>query len=250
LLIDLDRTRRAAGAHLEGRLALEPWLAEELLGKTWRDEELETVGGLELMEVAYTTTNDGEFVVQTSYLAELNIGALYVERQITPVRLRTPPKPSHRLRLCVDDAGLYPGAPPRRLKLRRARREPLTRDDVERLLAHAPREMPELRQNLVDQLANPFGLAESAVLFRPADIVAQAEQVRALDSTGRSIQLEWLATSAQTLASLLPAPGSCALFGHLSLDGCDLRLRVLAAIGALEWDDGPLYRDPSGPGLS
>ena len=43
LLLDLYLCRAATGAQLEGKVALDPRLAEDLVGKTWRAEELEPV---------------------------------------------------------------------------------------------------------------------------------------------------------------------------------------------------------------
>ena len=75
---------------------------------------------------AATHENDGEFVVETSYLVDLGSLEIYVERQITPARLRSAaPKVQHRVRLVVEEAGLYPGLPPRRIRLGRFQRAPL-----------------------------------------------------------------------------------------------------------------------------
>ena len=81
--------------------------------------------GLELLEVAWRREDDGEFRIETSYLADLPTARLFQETQITPSRLAGALKPRHRLRLQVEDAALYPGPAPRRLKLRRLQRAPL-----------------------------------------------------------------------------------------------------------------------------
>jgi hypothetical protein len=244
LLSDLYLTRRAVGAHLEGQIALDPRLGEDLLGKTWRAEELEPVGSLELVEVGYAQADDGEFSVETSYLIDLPTGAIYAERQITPLGRRVPPKPRHRERLLVDEAGLYPGEPPRRLRLQRTRRAPLAAVDVERLLAHAPTIVDALRERLVERLAAPFGPAEAAVLFRPAALIQHEQQVGALDADSHYLALAWPAGWMKELPRLLPPAGGYALFGLLGLDYIGLRLRPLSVVSpALRWDRGPIYPD-------
>ncbi len=122
LLLELYVCRAATGAQLAGTVALDPRLAEDLVGKTWRAEELEPIAGLELVEVACSREDDGEFVVDTSYLVDLGSHETYAERQITPTRLRSVPKAHYRMRLLVDEAGLYPGLTPRRIRLGRVRR--------------------------------------------------------------------------------------------------------------------------------
>jgi hypothetical protein len=243
LLMDAYVTRRTTGAHLEGRIALDPRLAEDLLGKTWREEELEAVGGLELLEVAATRGDDGEFRIETSYLVDLLTGEVYAERLIAPLRLSGPPKPRHRLRLLVDEAGLYPGVAPRRIKLRRARRAPLAAEQVRRLLEVVPSDAAELRRRLLERLEVPFGPHEVAVLFRPAALLQCDERVGAVDQAGRFLALAWPERWAEQLLPLLPPPGSYALFGLLRQAERGLELQCLSAIGELGWRQGPIYPD-------
>ena len=243
LLIDAYLARRATGAHLEGRVALDPRLAEDLLGKTWRDEELEPIAGMEMVEVGFTVANDGEFRVETSYLAELARGEVYVERAITPIRLHAAPKLRHRLRVLVDSAGLYPGVAPRRLKLRRVRQAPLSLAHVERLVAAAPDDLTELCRRLVERQQVPFGPAEVAHFFRPAALLTRERQIGAVDRAGRFLAITWPDVWTDRLPPLLPPPGRYALFGLLRLDESAARLHCLSAVGALEWDRGPVFAD-------
>jgi len=191
LVEDLYVTRRASGAHLAGEIALDPRLGEDLLGKTWRAEELEPVADLELIEVGYTRVDDGEFSIETSYLADVPTGAIYAERQIMPLGRRWAPKPRHRQRLLVDEAGLYPGESPRRIRLQRMRRAPLAAADVERLVGHAATTIAELRERLVERLATPLGPVEGSMLFRPAALVQHEQQVGAFDAEERFLALDW-----------------------------------------------------------
>ena len=241
LLIDFHLTRRATGAHLEGAVSLDPRLAEELLGKTWREEELEPVAGLELVEVGYTRASDGEFSIETSYLADPSDGSVYAERQISPLRMFSTPKPRHRLRLLVDEAGLYPGLGPRRIKLQRVRRGPLALADVERLLGRAVESVSDLRGQLVERLQEPFGPGEVAVLFRPAALVAQDGQGGAVDREGCFLALDWPDRWLDEVPRLLPETGGYALFGLLALADRGLQLRCLSLVGALHWARGPIY---------
>ena len=63
ILQEIWLVRRALAAQADGTAALEPWLAEELLGKTWRDKDLERVSGLNLLPLAdtHSDSNDGDF---------------------------------------------------------------------------------------------------------------------------------------------------------------------------------------------
>jgi hypothetical protein len=213
------------------------------VGKTWRDEELEPVAGLELMELAYQRRDDSEFRVETSYLAGVDgRGDLFLETQITPSRLSAQPKPRHRFRLLVDDGALYPGQPPRRLRLRRVRRAPLREEDVSRLVAGSADTVGELRRRLVARLAFPFGDPAVPVLFRPAALLTSGPLVGAADGTGELLSLTWPPDWGGTLPDLLPAGGDCALFGLLRLDEQGPLLECLALVGAgLRWLSGPVF---------
>jgi hypothetical protein len=243
LLTDLYLTRRAAGAYLDKRADVDPRLAEDLLGKTWRETELEPVAGLELLELAYTRADEGEFRIETSYLVDLPTAAVYLERQISP-RRRFTPKSRYRLRLLVKEAGLYPGMPPRRIRFSGARHAPITAADIDRLLTRTPDTVSELRRQLVERLNLPFGVVEIALLFRPAALVTCGNQIGALDRTGAFLALQWPEGWAKELAALLPDSGSYALFGLLDGAGQHLRLSCLSVVGSkLRWSKGPVYPD-------
>ena len=266
LLADLWLTRQATGAALNGRAQLDGAAAEDLLGKTWRDEDLERVGGLELMEVGFQREDDGEFRIETSYLGDLATGTLYAERQITPIRLSTAAKPRHLHRLLVDDAGLYPGGPgsaPRRLKLLRAQRAPLSVSDVARWLARVPDTVAALRHALVTHLATPFGPPEVAIAIRPAALLTYTSQTSqdraariavqpvAADTEGVRLALECPSRWLERLVPLLPSAGSYALVGLLRLAGTEdasagsgLVLRCLSAVSpGFGGANGPVISD-------
>jgi hypothetical protein len=247
LLADIWLTRTAVGAHLEGSVHLDPALAEELLGKTWRESDLEPAAGLEVIEVASTAENDGKFLIETGFLADLATGKLFVEKAITPVQMANKARAPYRHRLVVDEAGLYPGPAPRRIRLSRARRAPLTPADVERFLDRATTDsLADLRRRLTERLANPFGSAQLAVAFRPAALLRQATLLGALDSAGRFLRLTLPEGWAADLADLLPEPGRYALVGLVDDQGQGLELQVLSVVSPdLAWGRGPVY--PDGP---
>jgi hypothetical protein len=244
LLLELYLCRTAVGAHLDEASALDPRLAEDLFGKTWRAEELEMVSGLELVQVAATHENDGEFAITSSYLVDLGSLEVYAERQITPARLRgaTPLTP-HRVRLLVEDAGLYPGLSPRRIRLGHYERAALRDCDIERIVTGAADDVSEVRRLLVERMAVPFGPSEVAVLFRPAmllgapagtpDQVLQAgAPAGAVDAAGRFIALDWRPLWQAGLKTTPPPDQDYAIFGLAALDATGVTLRCLSIIGA------------------
>lgn len=243
LLLDLYRCRVATGAQLAGAVELDPRLAEDLLGKTWRAEELEPVSGLELVQVANTQENDGEFLIATSYLVDLPTMTVYVDRQITPIRMHNSSQPpQHRLRLLVESAGLYPGLPPRRIRLAKAQRAALSTGHIDQLVSGATDDLTELQRRLIEQAAIPFGQPEIAALFRPTTILTAPEGASglpvqasapagALDAAGRFLALDWRALWSLGLETAPPTDEPYALFGLVTLTEHGLRLRPLSVVG-------------------
>ncbi|HEX5414860.1 MAG TPA: hypothetical protein VFZ25_04280, partial [Chloroflexota bacterium] len=243
LLSDLQLTRQVTGAHLEGRISLDAALAEDLLGKTWREADLEAVSGLELLELAAERTDDGEFVVETGYLIDLPTGAFYAEKLIQPRRFASRPRTRQRCRILVDDGRVYPDVPPRRLRLSRFRRAPLLPDDVARLLAHATEEIATLRAALVERLSAPLAPREIPVLFRPAALLSQDDGFGALDRAENFLALDLPPAWLKDLPSLLEPGVAYALFGLLRLADDGPRLRGRAIVGELSGNQGPIYPD-------
>ena len=245
LLTDLYATRQATGAHLAGEAQMAPELAEDLLGKTWRDEELEQASGMALMEVGATRADDGEFRVETGYLADLATGALYAEKQITPSRLRTEPRTRHQHRVVVEHGLLFPGPAPRRLRLHRFSREALTAEGVAGLVGRTTDSAAVVRAGLVERLNEPFGEREVAVLFRPAALLERGDQRVTVDGAGEALALTCAPKWLEGLIPLLPEEGEYALFGLLGLETDGPRLRCLSAVsGGFVWGEGPVYAGP------
>jgi hypothetical protein len=177
-------------------------------------------------------------------LIDLATGELYVERQFTPHRLRGEKRPVRRLRLLVDEAGLYPGESPRRIKLIHARRASLSYADVERVLDHAVSDVAEVRRRLIRHLAIPVGTRELAVMFRPAALVTGGDRIAALDGAGQAMPLDWPAAWSKHALGILPDRADrFALVGLAGLGDRGPNLRCLAIVGDLRWANGPTYPD-------
>lgn len=242
LLLDLYRCRTATGAMLDGSVALDPRLAEDLLGKTWRAEELEPISGLELIQVATTQESDGEFLIATSYLADLASLTIYLDRVIAPRRLRGTDPPNHRLRLLVDSAGLFPGLAPRRIRLGQYARAALWSEHLDRLIEGAVADIAEIQRQLIEQAAAPFGPPEAAILFRPSELLTAPEGVSglntragapagALDASGQFLALDWSTLAAAGLEAAPPPDEPYALFGLATMTSHGLQLRPLSVVG-------------------
>ncbi|HEY7036865.1 MAG TPA: hypothetical protein VH482_36390 [Thermomicrobiales bacterium] len=244
LLTDICVTRQVLGAYLDGTSGFDPALAEELVGKTWRERELARLTDLELMAVAEDVNDDGEFRIESTYLVDLPTGEVYVERQITPRGLRGERRPPRRLRLFVDEAGVYPGEAPRRLKLLRVRRASVSVADVRRIVERAVDEVAEIRRRLIERVAMPVGAPELAVVFRPEALVAQGDRIAATDRHGRALPLDWPAAWSKHALGILPdRAGGYALVGLAGLGDHGPELRCLGIVGELRWANGPTYPD-------
>jgi hypothetical protein len=244
LLIDLHLTKSASAAFLAGQRTLDPRLADDLLGKTWREEELEATSALELIEVANTRDDDGEFRIESSFLVDIATATPFAEKQITPLRLHARPTSRHRLLLDVDEARLYPGPMPRRIRLVHAQRVPLTATKIDQLVSVATGDIAEVRRRLAEQLTNPFGSAEVAVVFRPTSIVVQGKQIGALDQRERFMTVDWPSDWTARAIPSLATPTRCALFGFASLGENGLDFRCLAILSArFDWGRGPVFPD-------
>lgn len=244
VLTELYLVRRAVGAHADGRATLDGGLAEELVGKTWLAKDLEPVSGLELVQLAYTRVLESEFRIETSYCMDLRDGALYLERQITPAGLRGPgPKPSYALRMLVSEGALYPGGPPRRLKIVASSTQPLTEQDIARVLEHSDTEVRRVRDRLLEHYALPFDLGEMPVVLRPASLATKGQEAGVVDIRGDCLRVAWPQGCTTSRALELLAPGEAfAVCGaaELTRDGLLLRIHTLIS-PSLRWSEGPFY---------
>lgn len=243
LLTEIALTRRAVGAALDGSVTLDPVAAEELIGKTWRDADLERVSDLELLAVGSSAESSAEFRVESTFLLDLASGRLLVERQITPRGIRAKPMPPRRLLLLVDHAGLYPAPPDlpgRRVKLLATRQAPLTRDHVDRALGLAQSKLAPVRAAARAGLDDPFAAHELPVLFRPSDLLVRNGEIAARDADGAVLPLTVTGPRGRRWTHDLPDPDSFALLLLVGITGGELTARCVGAFGHLAGDAGPV----------
>ncbi len=164
---------------------------EELVGKTWLEKDLRRVADLDLLELAYqTAVLPSGFRVETSYLLDLADGALYTEKQITPLKLKdTPRKRSYSLPLRVASAGIYPGYAPLRIKLIEAQEVPGVVRLWDRAMELSETSATALRQRLAQSTAGPVAPREVYSLFRPASILSKGESLYLLDEEQKAIPI-------------------------------------------------------------
>lgn len=164
---------------------------EELIGKTWLEKDLRRAENLTLVELAYETlVLTSGFRVETSYLLDLADGAIYTEKQITPLRLKNvPAKRSYSRPLRVAVAGVYPGFAPLRLKLIEAEEEAAAGDVWGQAVDRAETSATALRQRLIAATSSPVAPQEVYSLFRPASVLARESSVHLLDAEGRAIPI-------------------------------------------------------------
>ncbi len=233
LLVELELTRQASAALLSGNGALDPALAEDLLGKTWREDELEPITNLDLTAVGFRTTRDREFVVETAYLADLRDGVIYAEKVITPVRMARGSRgvAPARLRLAVAEAGLYPGPAPRRIRLKRWEQAPLIADHVRGLVDRAVADYAELPRRCGERLAVPIADAEVVALVRAERIGQDAGRVYAVDAQGSALPLRWPTPAQSHDPDGVRSEGPVGIFGLVHCHAGEITLEVLSMIG-------------------
>ena len=168
-------------------------LADELLGRTWSEKGLTTVAGLRLLDLGYRkrATPDG-FVLEESLLVDVATGDLVVDRLIRPpiIAKRQPPKENFdHVVLAVSDAGVYPGYPPRRIKLRAFDRRPPTPEDVSRLLSSVPDSADSLLSRLKEYVADIFAPRPMMCVYRPASVFVEGHRIYGVDRSGNGVEI-------------------------------------------------------------
>lgn len=166
------------------------WELEELVGKTWREKDLERREGLDLMELAYHVGEVATgFRIESSYLLDLASGHIYVERQITPVHLRkATPKPARAHLLAGCTVGIYPGRVPRRVKILAVGEErPITQTDREQAMRYAARTWDPLVRALREATLDPLAPEAWPCLFAPSRIHWEPGTIWLVDNAGRGV---------------------------------------------------------------
>jgi hypothetical protein len=188
LLSDAWLTVQATRRALEDPEA-DPTLLDELIGKTWRNKDLEKHEKARLLELAYETVeSDIGFIIDTSYLICLNDGALYTEKQIVPKFKKKARKPSYT-DLLSGTIGLYPGPEPRRVKLIQVNPSPINETDWQRSLTHAERSVEALFKHFQAVTANPLIPPAACTFFAPAQIFVDGNEIHLLDESERAISM-------------------------------------------------------------
>jgi hypothetical protein len=242
LLIELGYMRQIVGAHFDGSASLDQDQIDRLLGKVWRAADLPQRTGLDLVAVAEERIDDGEFRIDSTYLADLGSGDLFVERAITPVGLRAAARPSRRLRMRAETAGVYPDTSPPRIRLDSVETGTLSADDMAKVVALAASSLETIGGRLVETLSAPAGETESLVLFRPAALIRIDDGIAALDEARRQIRLALPDNWSGSLWPLLPVDLSrIAFVGYAGIDRSGPRLRCLSCVGDLRWPNGPVF---------
>lgn len=168
-------------------------LADELLGRTWSDKALTAVRGLKLLDLAYRkwTTPDG-FLVEESLLADVDSGDLYTDRLIRPpiiAKRQAPKEDFGRNLLHVAEAGIYPGYPPRRIRLKVYDRLAPNVPDLDPLLTKVPSRVEILCQRYREYAADVFAPRPAHVLFCPRAIAIHGDGLLAVDDARKVLAL-------------------------------------------------------------
>ncbi len=178
-LANLWLTLRALQEHYANRCPLPPRQYEEMLGRTWREKDLEVRQNLRLAELAYESliTPTG-FRLDISHLIDLDSGALFREMKIVPLHLRFADpaqlefKPARSQPLLARRVGLYPGYAPQRLKI--LEEEPLKAsfaDLFPQIRRFALTSAHEARMQLIAHASDPFAPPQHTALIAPAQLV-------------------------------------------------------------------------------
>ncbi|OYT73743.1 MAG: hypothetical protein CFK49_03200 [Armatimonadetes bacterium JP3_11] len=267
-LLRLWLTTRAVEEHFAERRTLPEEQLEEMLGRTWRDKDLQPRENLRMMELAYENiTIQTGFRLDISHLIALDTGELLREMKITP--LNAPPtaqevKPARPKPFLATRVGVYPGYAPKRIKIYDA----LTLDSepttlVQQALAYAHTEWQPLINHYLERLLDPFAPRELPCLIRYQYIVWQDNQLWIADTQGRLLQLmvnvmpnliQILRESEQQIReelggiSMIVWTALTTSGGHsgICLEHALLRHRWLALFGYLEGEDRLWFRPISG----
>jgi uncharacterized Zn finger protein len=163
---------------------------DELIGKTWRKNELEPVKGLALLELAYMAEHlKSGFKVETSVFVDLKSGAFFTEKQITPRRISAQPKRSYSGVLEVAEGYLYPGREPRRIKLEQFVERSVQPDDVAACFPFAATHASQLYEKVREDRSFLFPQSELFILFRPHEVLQRKKEYLAVDESGKSVPL-------------------------------------------------------------
>ncbi|MFN4032051.1 MAG: SWIM zinc finger domain-containing protein [Fimbriimonadales bacterium] len=264
-LLQLWLTARALEEHFAERRTLPAEQMDEMLGRTWRDKDLQPRERLRLMELAYENIElITGFRLDISHLIDLDTGELMREMKIAlldapsaEARAFKParPEPFHAVRI-----GVYPGYAPKRIKIYETLplHTPIA-ELVAQAAQHAHTEWQPLIEQYLQRLSDPFAPREMTCLLRYQRIVWRDGMPWLSDLHGALLPLT-VETTPQRLRSLnergqLPDMSAAeanlvaVIFGPTALsaksvpqDGMLLRHTWRALFGYLEGDSAIAFR--------
>ncbi len=240
LLAGLWLTARALQEHYEGRRLLPPEQREEMVGHTWRDGDLVVRENVRLMELAYESlvTPKG-FRLDISHLIDLDDGTLYREMKIVPLHIRSavseykPPRPRPFL---AHRVGIYPGYPPRRIKIFSEEVLPGPLDWRQALQPYAMRSVLAMRRAFCAHVADPFAPPVLTAIVAPARPVWWDSRAWLADETGEllPLQIQTMPEIVQgrdlPLEHILAAIEMPLLFGYLRIMDGELGFMPISGI--------------------
>lgn len=194
-LLRLWLTARALEEHFAERRALPDEQMEEMLGRTWRDKDLQPRENLRLLELAYENIElPTGFRLDISHMIDLDTGELLREMKIAP--LYTPSadarafKPARPEPILAPRVGVYPGYAPKRIKIYDALplHTPLA-ELIAQAVAHAHAEWQPLIRAYLQRLADPFAPRELPCLLQYERIVWQDGAAWLADTHGALLPL-------------------------------------------------------------
>ncbi|MCX7924683.1 MAG: SWIM zinc finger family protein [Fimbriimonadales bacterium] len=193
-LLQLWLTARAVEEHFAERRALPDEQLEEMLGRTWRDKDLQPRENLRLMELAYENIQiPTGFRLDISHLIDLDSGELLREMKIVPLNAPASAqgfKPARPEPFLATRVGVYPGYAPKRVKLYETLPLHTPRAElVQQAVAHAYAEWHSLTAHYLQRIADPFAPRELPCLLRYHHIVAQAGKFWLADAQGALLPL-------------------------------------------------------------
>ncbi|MCS6919459.1 MAG: SWIM zinc finger family protein [Fimbriimonadales bacterium] len=194
-LLRLWLTARALEEHFTERRALPDEQMEEMLGRTWRDKDLQPRENLRLLELAYENIElPTGFRLDISHLMDLDAGELLREMKIallnTPSAEAKAFKPPRAEPILAPRVGVYPGYAPKRIKIYDAL--PLhapTAELIAQAVAHAHAEWQPLIGAYLQRLLDPFAPRELPCLVRYQRIVWQDGAAWLADTHGALLPL-------------------------------------------------------------
>ena len=191
---------------------------EEVLGKTWKLDELREKGyfqtNLGLYELAYERTDDDarQQRVEISHMIDLNDGTILQAIAYRPFKgmNQIPEQPSYMTPLVVPEAAVYPGFINRRVRWEKGAEQPVEDASNKHLRQAYDKARPDFKSALDafrNQLKHPLAPREAVVWLRCERIGKVGDRVVLEDSTGARIEAVDRRKDYSNVANLVRAAG-------------------------------------------